>query len=286
MVACAFSWDFKLQIAPTISFSDELHPPSVDSHAVQRVDTAKNLRALLGPVVAEAAQEQQRAANQAVEASALPPGFATTSEPRHSQLGPRMRGCSPGLGGSGVSLDPARHQFLFPALQVIKATRGVRQFLFSFSYAQEAQKMEDALEQLRCQRLRITPYALAQGVRKRRPRCQRQMPERGSETREMEKLHQRTTILKSCLSLVVAKIPARAPSNKDLHSNATWNDSGESFNACAGATVSIGRDVLSIFNAVRLVGSILCAHGCAVFFWTLSLDQRSTLENLVWPQEC
>ena len=49
---------------------------SADSHAVQRVKTEKNLRALLGPAAAEAAQEQQRAANRAVKASALRPGFA------------------------------------------------------------------------------------------------------------------------------------------------------------------------------------------------------------------
>ena len=63
---------------------------------MQRVKTEKNLRALSGPAAAEAAQEQQRAANRAVKASALPPGFAlderwrstlspTTSEPGFSQ---------------------------------------------------------------------------------------------------------------------------------------------------------------------------------------------------------
>ena len=75
---------------------DEPDPSSADSHAVQRVETEKNLRDLLGPAAAEAAQEQQRAANRAVKAYALPPGFTlgerwrsapspTTSKPRFSQ---------------------------------------------------------------------------------------------------------------------------------------------------------------------------------------------------------
>ena len=79
-------------------FLDELDPSSADSHAVQRVETEKNLHALLGPAAAEGAQEQQRAANRAVKASALPPGFAlderwrstpspTTPLPRLSQPG-------------------------------------------------------------------------------------------------------------------------------------------------------------------------------------------------------
>ena len=37
----------------------ELGPPSADSHAVQRVETEMNLRALLGPAAADAAQEER-----------------------------------------------------------------------------------------------------------------------------------------------------------------------------------------------------------------------------------
>ena len=90
-------------------FLDELDPSSADSHAVQRVETENNCCVFLAPAAAEAAEEQDRAANRAVKASALPLGFAlderwrstpslTTSEPRLSQpVGASMLGCSPGL---------------------------------------------------------------------------------------------------------------------------------------------------------------------------------------------
>ena len=64
---------------------------------------------------------------------------------------------------TSVSLDLAHYQFLFPVLRVLKATRGERQLLLSFSYTQPDQNMEDALKQLRCQQLQITPYTLRHG---------------------------------------------------------------------------------------------------------------------------
>ena len=50
-----------------------------------------------------------------------------------------------------VSLDLTRHQFLFHVLH------------FPFSHTWAAQKMEDALKQLHCQRLKIIPCALRHG---------------------------------------------------------------------------------------------------------------------------
>ena len=84
---------------------------------MQRVKTEKNPRALLGPAAAGAAQEQQRAANRPVKASALPPGFAldkrwrstlspTTSEPGFSLLSyASMLGRPPGLIHGTAPLD-------------------------------------------------------------------------------------------------------------------------------------------------------------------------------------
>ena len=64
---------------------------------------------------------------------------------------------------TGVALDLARHEFLFPVLRLLAGTRGERQFLFPFSYTLATKEMENALKQLRCQQLQITPYALRHG---------------------------------------------------------------------------------------------------------------------------
>ena len=77
----------------------------------------RKLRALLGPAAGEAAQEQQRAANRTVKASALPPGFAfdehwrsapspTTSTPRFLQPSrTSMLGRPPGFIHGTAPLD-------------------------------------------------------------------------------------------------------------------------------------------------------------------------------------
>ena len=84
-------------------------------------------------------------------------------EPRASDHYSTERASSCSEHDTSVSLDLARQQFLFSVLQVLKATRGERQLFFPFSNTQVAQKMEDALKQLRCHRLNITPYALQHG---------------------------------------------------------------------------------------------------------------------------
>ena len=131
----------------------------------------------------------------------------------------------------------------FEAARCLKATRDAQQLLFPFSYTQAAQKMEDAVEQLCCQRFRIMSYALRHGG--------------ASEYRAVTRTRERpgTTLEKASTRALTA----------------TW---------------SIGRVFLSIFNAARPVVSIMCAHGYGVFFRTLLVDQRLTLDNLVWPQKC
>ena len=151
---------------------------------------------------------------------------------------------------TSVSLDLAHHQFLFPVLPVLKATRGERQLLLPFSYTQPDQNTEDALKQLRCQQLQITPYTLRHGGasedRAVSARSLEEVQKRGrwksfTSVRRYEKLAR--------LSLVMSKC-RQSFSSKDLRSNATWNDFGEGSDACAA----------------RLVGTILSIHGCVVLF--------------------
>ena len=61
---------------------------------------------------------------------------------------------------TSVSLDL---QSLFPVLRLLKDTRGEGQLLIPFSYTQATKEMENALKQLRCQQLQITPYVLQHG---------------------------------------------------------------------------------------------------------------------------
>ena len=57
-------------------------------------------------------------------------------------------------------------------------------------------------------------------------------------------------------------------SGKGGHSNATWNQSGKGFTACAHWTHLQASDEIffCIFNRARPVGTILSGHGYAVLF--------------------
>ena len=61
------------------------------------------------------------------------------------------------LGGPGTPTVPVSRSAL------LKDTRGERQLPFPFSYTRATKEMENALKQLRCQQLQITPYALRHG---------------------------------------------------------------------------------------------------------------------------
>ena len=119
-----------------------------------------------------------------------------------------------------------------------------------FSYTQPYQNTEDALKQLRCQQLQITPYTLRHGGasedRAVSAKSLEEVQKRGrwksfTSVRRYEKLAR--------LSLVMSKC-RQSFFSKDLRSNATWNDFGE------------GSDT----SAARLVGTILSIHGCVVLF--------------------
>ena len=135
---------------------------------------------------------------------------------------------------TSVSLDLARHQFLFPVPQVLKETRGARQLLSPFSYAQAPQQMEDALVQhlvSGCESLLVPSGTVAQA-------------KTALSTAEAWKKFRKAEDGKASPVYDDAKCMGACPksfSNKDLHSNATWNDSGDSFNACFFSIFSTAR---------------------------------------------
>ena len=200
-------------------------------------------------------------------------------EPRASgHYSPERAPGQPGKTGeydTSVSLDLARHESLFPILQVLTGTRGERQLLFPFSYTQASQTMEDALKQLRCQRLKISPHALRHGGASE---------DRAVNARSLEEVQKRG----GCESFAMydgtkntcenpwlcPKNPARAsPARAGTRARPGTTLEEASTRALTGPTRSVGRVFLSLFQHSpscwhNFENSRMCSTLFGPFPWT------------------